>query len=413
MADAIASSAGLSDAEKSLSIPEEGLDQVLRAWNGPGQLLAALAGVSEDEGYERAWSVPDVRRRAHRILFAEVEDGLARWPVRASEWLRALPAESRRRRDVVASPVGRVAWPATFRRFRWPPERFVVTTRQRVADELLTQTLRWTIERIGQIRVDATAVAPGITDELAPQLDLAASLLDLPPLDEAVGVRPTATDVRAVARQGWPWTSVAVVADRLRSAESSLHEYARRLVMPSDDLKPKLFHLAVLGELLRNLDRRGAKVISLRPLARTTSGPAYRVTAKGAEWDLWFEAGGAWSHYSRQSPYLEAAAVLLGQARPLSPDILLIRLDHGALVLECKYSDSPDYVGGRGLTQLMAYAVESVTSLAPQVVSRVIAPSEALGSPGTAVPTGVGTVAVNDASQLEAALDEVGFPSAS
>lgn len=412
MADASASGAGLTDTiSEGLSIPEGGLDEVLRAWNGPGQLLAALAAVEEDEGYEREWTPLDVRRRAHRILFSEVEQFVGRWPTRRGEWLRALPAESYRLREVAAAPVGRVSWPETFRRFRWPPEHFVTKTRRRVPDELLTTTARWTIERIRDVRLDAAAVAPKVDEALAVQLDLAVSMLGVSPLDEAVGVRPSATDIRAIARQGWPWTPVAAVADRMRRAESSVHEYARRLLMPSGELRPKLFHLAVLGQLLKALRDRGATIVSVRPLARTTSGPAYRIRAGDASWDLWFEAGAAWSHYSRASPYLEAAAVLHGQPRPLSPDILLIRVDEAALIVECKYSASADYVGGRGISQVMAYAVESITALAPHVVSRVIAPVQALKAPGAAIPTRVGTVAVTDAHQFETILDELAFPS--
>jgi hypothetical protein len=286
----------------------------------------------------------------------------------------------------------------------------VTKSRRRIPDELLTTAVRWTIERLTEIRVDATAVAPKVDAAVLVQLDLAASLLDIPPLDEAVGVRPSSTDVRAIARQGWPWAPVAEVADRIRRAESSVHEYARRLLMPSDELRPKLFHLAVLGQLLLALRDRGATIVSLRPLARTTSGPAYRIRAGDVAWDLWFEAGGAWSHYSRPSPYLEATAVLQGQARPLSPDLLLLRVDEAALIVECKYSATADYVGGRGISQVMAYAVESLTALAPHVVSRVVAPVQALRASGAGVATSVGTVAVTDAHQFESILDEAGFP---
>lgn len=410
MVDATASGAGLTGSgTPNLSIPEKGLDEVLRAWNGPGQLLAALAGVEEDEGIEREWTPVDIRRRAHRVLFSEVEGPLARWPTRTSDWLRALPAESRRLREVLVAPAGRVSWSETRRRFGWPPESYVTKTRHRVADELLTRTLRWTIERMSDIRADAVAVAPKVDDAVAPQLDLAESLLTIPPVLDASAVRPSSTDIRAVSRQGWPWTAVADVADRLRGIESSVHEYARRLLMPSDELRPKLFHLAVLGQLLNALRARGAHVVSLRPLARTTSGPAYRVLVAGQQWDLWFEAGAVWSHYSRSSPYLEATSVLHGQARPLSPDILLLRLDTAAAIIECKYSANPDYVGGRGVTQVMAYAVESLTALAPQVASRVIAPTEALAAPSTDVSTTVGTVAVSDAHHFDALLDELGI----
>src|SRR5450759_2600085 len=178
MADALTSGSGLINlAGHNLSIPEGGLNEVLRAWNGPGQLHAAVAAV-EDEGFEWHWTPLDVRRRAHRILFAEVEEFLERWPIRAHDWLHALPAESHRLREVAVAPVGRVSWPDTFRRFRWPPQQFVTKTRRRVADELLTTTLRWTVERVADIRLDAAAVAPKVDEHLAVQLDLASSLLD-------------------------------------------------------------------------------------------------------------------------------------------------------------------------------------------------------------------------------------------
>lgn len=413
MVDTASSSTGLtSEGSTTLSIPEQGLNEVLRAWNGPGQLLAALAGVEGDTALARNWSPTDVRRRAHRILFAEVEGPLARWPTRTSDWIRALPAESYRLRETLPGPIGRVSWPETRRRFGWPPEFFVVKTRHRVADELLMRTLRWTIEQMAEVRADAVSVAPGIDADLQMQLDLSVALLDVAPVRDSVGVRPSATDLRAAARQGWPWTAVADVAERLRSVESSVQEYARRLLMPSEDLRWRLFHLGVLGELLNALRSRGAQIVSLRPLARSASGPAYRVSAGDANWDLWFEAGSVWSHYSRASAYLNAASVLHGQARPLSPDILLIRVDAAALIVECKFSANADYVGGRGITQVLTYAVESVTSLAPHVVSRVVAPPEAIAATSGAVATAVGTVAVSDAYDFESILDELGFPKA-
>lgn len=411
MVDATASSSGLTGSDSTaLSIPAEGLDEVLRAWNGPGQLLSALAGVEDDEHLAREWSAADIRRRAHRVLFSEVESSLMRWPTRTRDWLRALPAESYRLREVMASPAGRVSWHETRKRFGWPPGMFVAKTRHRMADELLTRTLRWTIERMSEVRADAIAVAPHIDESVAPQLDLSFALLEVPPVRDSVGIRPSSADVRAVSRQGWPWTAVADVADRLRSVDSSVHEYARRLLLPTEELRPKLFHLAVLGQLLNALRGRGADIVSLRPLARTTSGPAFRIVVADGVWDLWFEAGAVWSHYSRVSPYLEISSVLHGKARPLSPDILLVQPDGAALILECKYSANADYVGGRGVTQVMAYAVESLTALAPIVVSRVIAPIEAITASGSPVPTCVGTVAVSDAHQFDAILDEVGIP---
>ncbi len=61
-----------------LSIPEAGLDEVLRAWSGQGQLWEALGVIVDDDLVEVSWSAKDVRRRAHRVLFAELADVLPR-----------------------------------------------------------------------------------------------------------------------------------------------------------------------------------------------------------------------------------------------------------------------------------------------------------------------------------------------
>src|SRR4051794_8590880 len=80
-------------------IPQRGLDEVLRTWSGQGQLWDALAA-AKDPVAEREWSTADIRRRAHRVAFQQLEPLLARWPASRRAWVEALPAVSERRRVI-------------------------------------------------------------------------------------------------------------------------------------------------------------------------------------------------------------------------------------------------------------------------------------------------------------------------
>ena len=50
-------------------IPQAGLDTVLRAWSGQGQLWEGLSAVA-GELAERDWKAKDIRRRANRVLLS-------------------------------------------------------------------------------------------------------------------------------------------------------------------------------------------------------------------------------------------------------------------------------------------------------------------------------------------------------
>jgi len=385
--------------QPSLPVPEEGLDEVLAAWSGRGQLLEALAAVGDgDTG--RRWSSTDIRRRAHRVLLAALVPTLETWPHRTDTWLDALPAESLRSIQVLAAPAAGVSWPATMRARGWPPEAFVVRTRRRVADTLLVSVLRWTLETLSDIRRDALAVEPSVDLAARRQLDVALRLLDEEPLSSAVPHRPDRHDLTAVRREGRPWAAVATVAQDLRELDASLALWAKRMVAPDPELRWRLFHLGVFGVLLRRLRESGAVCISRRPLSAAAPAPAYDVRCTdGTRWDLWFEAGGLWSYYDRWSPYMAATTNLPGANQPLEGDIVLVDPDRGALIIECKFSASPGTVGRGGVPQLMAYMVESRTSVAPTVHGYVVAPS---GVPGarTTVDAHTGRLGVTDPEQL-------------
>jgi hypothetical protein len=71
--------------------PLDGLAEVLHGWSGRGQLYEALATV-EDDLTEVRWQRRDIERRARRILFAQLESDIERWPTSAADWLHALPS---------------------------------------------------------------------------------------------------------------------------------------------------------------------------------------------------------------------------------------------------------------------------------------------------------------------------------
>jgi hypothetical protein len=388
-------------------IPQRGLTEVLSAWSGQGEvLLEALAAVSADDLSERAWTSLSIRRRAHRVLFGELIPMIAHWPDSPQGWINALPAETIKRREIVLAPVSGVSWRETRRLFDWPPKAFMVRSRNRAADSLLVTTLKWTLARLGDVHRDAIAVVAGLDAPIAGKLNAALSLLSMPPLIDAEDIQPARQDIAALSREGSPWNLVAPVTEALASVSSSIEELARRLILPDESLRWRLFHLAVLGEVLAALKNLGCSVRSLRPLSASSSGPAYSVIdPKGRTWDLWFEAGGASSFYGKKSPYLAATAGLGEGNRPIGADIMLVRSDKEAFIIECKFTRNPATVGG-GVSQSFGYGVEVQTALQVSTRCAVVAPTGATAFP-TSVDTVIGRVDLLGPDDLAAVVEEV------
>jgi hypothetical protein len=386
------------DMPSEYQIPWGDLHEVLRSWSGQGQLYEALAAVPDDQTGLR-WSRRDVERRAHRVIFEELLSDIQRWPMSEVDWLDALPAQSHRARRVLTSPGAGTDWAAT-RALGWPPEQFVVRERSRTADQLMVRTLRWVLDSLAAVSRDAASLDPEIVRPVERQLGVALSLLQREPLVSADGMRPESADVLALKRSGRPWTAVAAVAARLRGAlAGDLLETARRHIAPIEQLRWRLFHLAVFGGVLRTLRSGDASLVNLRPLSGSgTKGPNYRVTTNaGKTWDLWFEAAGMWSYYGWSSPYRMLTEGAFGAgSSPLGADIALIQPGEEAVLLECKYGPQ-DYVSRNGYHQAVTYAEEASQNLRGPVLSVVVGPELVVASPAQ-VRLGTITIAMSNPS---------------
>lgn len=324
-----------------------------------------------------------------RVLLAELEPVIARWPTMELQWIEALPAITHRTRVIGPALRSGVSWSQT-RLLGWPPSEFVCRPKQRVADTLLLTTLRWTIERVADIRRSASASAPGVDQAVRAQLDVAQSLLEIEPVAAARSARPDRVDLEMVRAEGDPWTALADAAIELVALdEASLLDLARRLIAPTEE-RWRLFHLAVLGVFLGALRERGHSYVSLRPLSATSAGPAFEVVdGSGRLWDMWFEAAGMWTYYDVASPYASAAAGVSGAGGPLGTDIALVRPGEAALLLDCKYSLDPSVVARDGYRAAAAYAAEAEAGLAQEIVSVAVGPQDVIDEPGfTELPVG-------------------------
>lgn len=384
-------------------IPTEGLHEVLSAWSGRGQLWEALAATR----LERRWTPADVRRRAHRVLLQELTPDLAALPSTLRQWQDRLPARSHRRRTETASPVGGVDWAETYRAHGWPPRTLVARPRRKTADQRLLEASAWTLRRLHDIVVDARNVEATAGKEAEQQIGAALRLLDSGVVDHGPDPQtPTSTSLRLLRSTGWPWRAVARLADRLIALDrAGLRELAAVMVAPDADLRARLFHLGILGEVLLAFRDAGLTVVSRRPLtAAVGGGPAY--TAEGPEetWDIWYEAAGAWSYYDVTSSYREVTAEVPGRDGTLGPDVLVVdaRRDRAFLV-ECKYSYNPDYAVRDGYLQTLAYAAEVRSRLAQQVTALLTAPDPVVGT-GGAVSTVAGAMSVAGSGRVRSHL---------
>lgn len=361
------------------SIPESGLHSVLASWSGRGAIWDALAAPSDLDD-KSGWKPRDLQMRVHRVLFERVVPFLGRWPTSTRAWLDLLPATNTRREVEDISPSSRVSWSDTRVRFGWPPKRFIGHQSARSAHTLPLTALRWTIEGLVTVAQDAQSLVPDLARAVRPQLQAAERLLDVPPVRAADALAPDAQELLAIRREGAPWGAVSRVAEELRLEESSV-SLASQLLLPDEAIRWRLFHLAVLGELLIALKKAGCRTISIRPLGMSRSGPAYFVhDAANRTWELWFEAAGVWSHAGITAPYVEATRGMAGVERALGADLLLLLPGQFALAIECKYSASSDFVARNGYYQAATYASEIKSRLAETVLGIAVGPEEVVGS---------------------------------
>jgi hypothetical protein len=387
------------------AIPQAGLAAVLASWVGRGSLFEALSVPSNDQE-TRQWTSADTRMRANRVLLSLLEPTLERWPKRASEWLDYLPAAKIHARAVEHAPFPGVAWAESRRRFGWPPIAFTGKVTERSADMLALQILRWCVERLAQIWKDNVTVQPDIRFRSEIQLTAALKLLELQPLASASPMTPARVDLVALRREGAPWGSVANVAQIILQADTSLDYLLYQVLMPDDEIRWRLFHLAVLGVLLTSLGDADCQITSLRPISPKSSGPNYEVvTAEGEHCLLWFEASSVWSYLDKKSPFVEATSGLRRAHRNNGADVLLLIPNSRALILECKYSSSQDFVAREGYYQAMAYCAEIHEYAAEYVLSVAVGP-ESVVSESSFTSLSIGRVGSVPPSALPSLVNE-------
>lgn len=351
-------------------------------WTGSGQLWQALAACG-DQVAERRWDFADVRGRAHRILFAQLEPLLGRWPTDPHHWIEAIPPATTRFRVDAERPLSGTDWRAT-RRLGWPPKRFVSRPPRRQEDDLSTRVLIWTLRRLAAVYPDAAPAVSAEERSVRLRCEVGLGLLGEPSLAELDAGGPGYADLRGVRSMGPPWTYLADVAKRLLALEADLERLAWEVIAPDPELAWRLFHLAVLGEVLHSLRTSGARVVSLGPLGASARGPDFAVVdSEGEGWDLWFEAAGAWRHYGCAEPYREVSRGVEGAGAALGCDIMLVQPDRRALLIECKYSANGSVVARGGYLQALAYATEA-NELCPAVTAAVVGPATVVTEPGWA-----------------------------
>lgn len=382
----------------SLSIPARGLDEIRRTWAGRGGLWGGIAQPANDD--ELGWTPDLARRRASRVVMEIVRPTLERWPASHRAWIDALPAESIRRRFTGDVPGPGVDWVQT-RLDGWPPRRFHHRRRSRIADSVLVSATRWTIERLSQVVADADRLDEDILGPLARQrFDVAVSVLSAEPLASAVPSIAGRADLQALRSAGRPWNGVAAIAADLMRIDHDPLSIAELALDPDPALADRLFHVAVLGALLVDLRARGWSIAVMSLPGSPDGRPQFRTTSPlGDDWDVWFEMAGAWSFYGVPAPYPPAAAGITGTGGPLGADIALVRPGDRAVVIECKYSDNPSYVGRAGYEQTLAYMAEAKTGLVREVSGIVVGPAEVVQETGRTI-TSAGPVAITSPDAL-------------
>ena len=360
------------------TLPRDGIREVAQAWAGDGSLLAALSETSSQRS-ETAWTIPNIRRRARRVLLEMLEPELLALPSTNRQWAQYLPIMLTSETASHISPRGAINWPATVRRYGWLPTRYIARTRSRSLDEIPLAVLAWVSARLSDHLGDVSIISPALASRLRPCI---ATLhqVTVPISSQAVPRTPDRIDLLALARSGFPWRNIAAIADTLSRAETDLEFLAFELLEADLEVVPRLFHLSVFGSLIATLRSMGCRITWNFPLGMAGRGPHIHIlTPTAMVWDLWFEAGKSRSHYDlSQSMYHSAVSGISGVGYPLRADVLLVDHPNRAMIFECKWSDNPSYVARDGYHQAASYALDTMNGLAGEVWSFIVGPHEVI-----------------------------------
>ena len=402
-----------------LSIPLEGIENILSGWSGKGTLYEAMAAVSGDDTMERAWTEQDIRSRADRILVEHVRADIDKWPRSVDEWLPHLPVTSRAEVLVCSTPRGRVDWRETSRRFGWPARSYVTRRRHREIADVTVTTLAWTVERLEAVVRQARTgrMLPEIEPALDDPLIAAREALSLTQIPETLP-RPDRHDLDALLTSGRPWSYVEAVTSKIVRSETDLLWFAEQMLSPDPDLRWRLFHLAALGHLLSALRKHQARISWRAPMGAGSSGPHFVARLPdGTNVEVWFETSGANRHYGGATAglYSKTVTPIRGAERGIGADLgVFIPSRKHALLFEVKFSWYGPYISRNGFHQAAAYVLDAGDHW-ERVWSYILGPEERVcGTSRVSVPQSQGDAALGATSiaGLDALISDFLMPGA-
>ena len=361
-----------------LVLPSSGLDELLQGWIGDGDLDRAVAASRTDE---HSWNERDIRHRGQRIALAQLADDLQLLPKSEREWADALPAASQSTKKVSAVPSGGTRWSETVRRHGWPPAAYAQRHRRRITDETALTALAWL-----SLRLDEYGHACESSPALLEQIEAPISVMHraVARLEDPNPIKPDRSDLRSLRSSGQPWPVVSRIAELVARVDHDAAFVAFELLYPEPDLASRLFHLNAFGEVLRTLRGSGFRCTWRSPIGGARAGPRLQcVDTYGLVLDLWFEAAGSRKHYVvKDGAYACATRSISGVGGPIGADIALVSEARNAvLLLECKWSADPSYVGRDGFHQAASYALDARNGLAERVWSFIVGPAELIPEP--------------------------------
>ena len=246
--------------------------------------------------------------------------------------------------------------------------------------------LAWISRRLSGALADVVTLSPALHEQLGAPI---AALHDVTgQLSVSDSDRsPDRSELLALDHAGFPWRKVAKIARLLLRAEHDSEFLAFSLLEPDAEVESRLFHVSALGFVVAALRANRCQVTWKSPLGGSVAGPPIAIgTPEGRQWDLWFDSGRPRAHYSAsRSTYSSAVASIAGSGQTIRPDLLLIDYPNRALVIECKWSPEPSYVGRGGFHQASSYALDALNGLAEEVWSFVVGPHEVVRAPSVAV----------------------------
>jgi len=339
-------------------------------------VYATLAAVTPEPG-GMTWTAADVRRRARRVLLGLLRPTLDRLPATTDQWDTYLPVTQISYRTIAPIPSGSTCWADTVREFGWPPTSYHQRERRREVDDVALSSLAWLARRLDAIVEDVEAVAPSVARGAHPVARTLAHVA-LSRLADTTPARPDRLDLRSLAASGFPWSVLAELAEQVGRAETDLQFLAYELIQPDPESVARLFHLAILGEVIRSFQRCGFDVRWRAPLQAVRQlGPQLVVTRGEDRWEIWYEAAGARAYYRLPAAtYGRAVEHIPGAGGAIGSDIAVIGRESRSLLLEVKWSPRPSYVGRSGFHQAMSYALDARLGVTPEVWSFLVGPAE-------------------------------------